>query len=368
MDKKIIKTKTTSPSTNTLKSNKTTSQSTNTLKSNKTTSQSTNTLKSNKTTSPSTNTLSSNKTASSSTNTLSSNKTASSSTNTLSSNKTASSSKNTLSGNKTNSSSNNSTNNKQPYNFKLFDIELDKLKGIYPIMFNINKFFSVLNSKNIKVTPNNSYRVLGEYVNRYNKLDETFEYKIEKYKNFIQLNNDFNTIIETILLFSQTGKISPRSLINVINNLILFYNEPNKEEILIHYAYLAEIIYRHFSIMMDNDEIDRNSFFDNDFTLDIEAIKECAEFYYTDIYMLNSTEKTELMKVLRGFYLEETQKIKNETNKIIKEEEEDAIKLEVETLASKKSAEEQKAKQKAIKEKMTKEEKEKLFKRKTEQK
>ena len=43
---------------------------------------------------------------------------------------------------------------------------------------------SILRSKNIKVTPKNSYRLLGEYVNRYNKIDETFEEKIESQKNF----------------------------------------------------------------------------------------------------------------------------------------------------------------------------------------
>lgn len=235
------------------------------------------------------------------------------------------------------------------YKTRLLDFDYEKLKGIYPVMLNVNKIMSILRSKNIKVTPKNSFRLLGEYVNRYNKVDETFEEKIESHKEFLQLNNNYETIIETIQLFSKSGTITPKTFIDTINNLILFYDEPNKQEILIHYAYLAEVIYKHFSIMKTNEELDRNDFFSSEIELDKVAIEECAEFYYTDIYLLNSDEKAEMMKTLKSYYLEEVSVIKAEENAIIKAEENSAKQLEAETEAEKKRIADELATKKAEK-------------------
>jgi hypothetical protein len=237
------------------------------------------------------------------------------------------------------------------YKTRLLDFDYEKLKGIYPVMLNVNKIMSILKSKNIKVTSKNSFRLLGEYVNRYNKIDETFEEKIESHKEFLQLNNNYETIIETIQLFSKSGTITPKTFIDTINNLILFYDEPNKQEILLHYAYLAEVVYKHFSIMKTNEELDRNDFFSSEIELDKVAVRECAEFYYTDIYLLNSDEKAEMMKNLKSYYLEEVSAIKAEENKIVKAEENSAKQLEVETNAEKKRIADELAAKKAEKEK-----------------
>lgn len=237
------------------------------------------------------------------------------------------------------------------YKTRLLDFDYEKLKGIYPVMLNVNKIMSILRSKNIKVTPKNSFRLLGEYVNRYNKVDETFEEKIESHKEFLQLNNNYDTIIETIQLFSKSGTITPKTFIDTINNLILFYDEPNKQEILIHYAYLAEVIYKHFSIMKTSEELDRNDFFSSEIELDKVAVEECAEFYYTDIYLLNSDEKAEMMENLKSYYLEEVSAIKAEENKIVKESDVSAKQLEVETESEKKRIADELEAKKAEKEK-----------------
>jgi hypothetical protein len=244
---------------------------------------------------------------------------------------------------------------KTEYNKKLLGIDVSQVKGIFPIMLNFNKIMSVLRSKNVKVTPSTSYKLLGEYVNKHNGIDESFEEKIETHKDLIQLNNDFETMIKAIKILSEKGKITPNSIITVINNLILFYNEANKQELLIHYAYLAEIIYKHFSTLMDNTEINRNDFFENDMVLDINAVMECVEFYYTDIYMLNSDEKAELINTIKSYYLEEVMKVKNERNKANEESKAAIAQLEANKI------EEQKAEEERIKEeKKKKTEQEKL--------
>lgn len=202
----------------------------------------------------------------------------------------------------------------QQYKSNLFDIDFDKITGVYPVMLNVNKIMSILRSDKVKVTPKNSFKLLGEYVNRYNAIDESDEEKIESHKNLLKLNNDFDTIIETIQLFSKSGSITPKLFIDVINNLVLHYNESNKEEVFMHYAYLAEIIYAHFSILMSNKELSRNEFFENDIALNINAIKECAEFYYTDIYLLNSDEKRDMINTLKSYYLENILTIKKDDN------------------------------------------------------
>ena len=88
--------------------------------------------------------------------------------------------------------------------------------------------------------------------------------------------------------------------------------------------------------MKSNDVLDRNEFFNNELELDKAAVKECAEFYYTDIYLLNNDEKAELIKTLKSFYLEEVMNIKSEENQIVKENEESAKQLELETEERKK--------------------------------
>jgi hypothetical protein len=239
-------------------------------------------------------------------------------------------------------------NEKKVYNKQLLGIDVSQVKGIFPIMLNFSKVMSVLKSKNVKVTPGNAKSLLGEYINKYSYIDESFEDKIETYKDLLQLDNDFNTMVKTINLFSDTGTLTPRVIITVINNLILFYNEENKQELLIHYAYFAEIIYQHFSSLIDNTNIERNDFFDNDMVLDINAVLECSEFYYTDIYMLNSDEKAELMNTLKSYYLEEVSQIKNNRDKAIEESKKAEAQLEANKIAAKK--EENAAEQKRLEE------------------
>jgi hypothetical protein len=200
----------------------------------------------------------------------------------------------------------------EEYKKKILDANINQTMGIYPIMLNISKIHALLKSKNIKVTPENSFRLMGEYVNRDKASgSSSFEEMLSENKKLFQLNNNFETIIETIQLFSGIGKITPRTFITTINNLLLHYKEENKDELLLHYAYLAEIVYQHFSLMMDNTEIERDEFFNNDSALDIPALQECAEFYYTDIYMLNSEEKEEYIKTLKSYYLTEKEKKEN---------------------------------------------------------
>ena len=203
------------------------------------------------------------------------------------------------------------------YKVKLFDYDIKSVSGLFPIMVKIPKLLEVLKSKNIKVTPKNSFNLLGEFVNRYNpKIEDTNEEKVLKYKYEFQLNNNYQTILDFIKLFSHDSiTLSPKSIINCINSIIMYYNDSNKKSILMHLSYLAEVLYNHFSMLENNKEIDRNDFFSSSTGLDINSVLECAEFYYTDLYMLNSKEKDKLITFLKTYYLEEVSAIKEELNK-----------------------------------------------------
>lgn len=250
------------------------------------------------------------------------------------------------------------------YKFKLFDYDIKGVSGLFPIMVKIPKLLEVLKSKNIKVTPKNSYNLLGEFVNRYNpKIENTNEEKVLKYKYEFQLNNNYQTILDFIKLFSHDSiTLSPKAIINCINSIIMYYNDSNKKSILMHLSYLAEVLYNHFSMLENNKEIDRNDFFSSSTGLDINSVLECAEFYYTDLYMLNSKEKEELITILKTYYLEEVSAIKEELNKSAenteilekelakeKEEEESRKKQEEEELKKKKEAENKKDNEKGRK-------------------
>lgn len=247
---------------------------------------------------------------------------------------------------------------KKKSTFKIFEGKRANLSGIYPIMINFNKVMTVLKSKNIELTPKNSFKLIGEYVNRYaSKIEDTDEEIVEKNKDMIQLNNNYITILELIKLFSTNNNIiTPKSFINCINSLALYYNEKNKKEILLHLSYLAEVIYNHTSKLYDNTGIDRNTFFAKDEGfLDYNTLLECAEFYYTDIYMLNSEERKDLFALLDKYYLEEILDIAQKREKEIAE----ALQAEKELQEEKERMEKEQAERNLALEKKEAEKKEK---------
>lgn len=180
-----------------------------------------------------------------------------------------------------------------------------KTNGIYPIILNPNKVLSIL-KQNIEVTPENSFNKLGEFVNQYKNKSTNTKKIFNKNKKYIKLNNNYRTIIDTIRLFANDNAnlISPNAFINIINNIKEHYNDTDKKNILIHFSYLAETIYQHFSKMISSLPVDRDDFFSDENGLDNNAVLECAEFYYTDIYLLNTNEQKELINTLNTYYLQ----------------------------------------------------------------
>lgn len=197
---------------------------------------------------------------------------------------------------------------------KLLQFDFNRLTGIYPIMINPNKLFALFKDKDPQITPDNSFYKIGEYVNKYNgdKQINTNNNKIAK----LRLDNDFNTTLDVIRLFAdnQSNLLTPKSFINCINSLILKYKDNQRKDLIYHMAYLAEVIYQHFSTLISNETIERDYFFNNNDGLDIEAVRECSEFFYTDYLFLNSDEKKELDNIINSYYLEKS-KTEKETNK-----------------------------------------------------
>lgn len=235
--------------------------------------------------------------------------------------------------------------------------ESRKLSGSYFIGLNPAKLSALLKSANIEVSPETSFGLLGEYVNRYGN-----DYTVNSDKSkitAIQLNNNYVSTLEIIKKFAGEGSsdiISPKSFINCINSFSMYYKEGNKKTILLHLAYLAEVIYQHMSILFTNEKMERDAFFERTDGLDYLTLIECAEFFYTDIYLLSSTEKKELIDTLNNYYLKPiadiTQKIENTKQKMKKEEEivaKEMIELEKEEAAMKAKKEVEKAKAEAAK-------------------
>lgn len=191
-----------------------------------------------------------------------------------------------------------------------------KSLGISPIMINWSKLAAAIRS-NIEITPENSFQLIGEYANRYaTVISGTNQSKLQGNLDRIQLNNNITDLLDFIKLFANNNAniLSPRAFINCINTIGLYYIKSNKIQILKHLAYLAEIMYLHLSSLIDDTQLTRDDFFESDNGLNVYAVNECAEFYYTDIYLLNSDEKTELMNTLETYYLNDILKIKKQSN------------------------------------------------------
>ena len=190
-----------------------------------------------------------------------------------------------------------------------------RLSGIYPIILNPAKLFAIMKKENPETTPETSRNDLGVGVNVYsgNKVVEANDNNVKK----LRLDNDFNTTLDVIKLFADEGQniLSPKAFINCINAIMTKYIGTNKQDLLTHISYLAEVIYQHFSTLVSNDVVERDDFFNNTTGLDYVAVSECAEFYYTDYLFLNKKEKDELEKVINSYYLEkEVSTVKNKTN------------------------------------------------------
>lgn len=181
-----------------------------------------------------------------------------------------------------------------------------RLTGIYPVILNPAKLFSLLKKEKPETTPQTSRNDLGVGVNIYgsNNIVEANENKVKK----VRLDNDFNTTLDVIKLFADEGNnvLSPKSFINCINALIKNYKGSNKQDLLTHISYLAEVIFQHFSTLVSNETIKRDDFFKDTTGLNVEAVRECDEFFFTDYLFLTKKEKDELMKTINSYYLEES--------------------------------------------------------------